>query len=301
MDLNPLALFYSNPIAITRGLSLLFVEVWVVLRLLSPGSQGTVLEDLFLVALKPRAEAACMELKAKTDGGVKKAGVEIVWGTDPETPPSAESMRGLESTSEGKQFYVLWLKDRYAYNIARLNEAYGLEAAAFTDLVESDFRSLDLKRSAVRADDADFAKILSDTAMQRAIQLVHACSGGAKLRWKPGAPESTALAESPPALQRVFVKRLHGQLIQQGKVFSAGPKDIDRLGRVPGVLRLGTMLHHWRSYRRVDELLDRPKLGPPTVRSAVQRIDQSQIARWGFNIHNVFEIVIAMQELAVKL
>jgi hypothetical protein len=77
------------------------------------------------------------------------------------------------------------LKDRYAYNIARLNEAYGLEAAAFTDLVESDFRTLDRSRSAVKQDDADFAKVLEETVAQRVAGLLESCAAGVKLRWEP--------------------------------------------------------------------------------------------------------------------
>jgi hypothetical protein len=76
------------------------------------------------------------------------------------------------------------LKDRYAYNIARLNEAYGLEAAAFTDLVESDFRTLDRSRSAVKKDDADFYNVLEETLAQRVATLLSRCATGVKIRWE---------------------------------------------------------------------------------------------------------------------
>jgi hypothetical protein len=153
-----------------------FLEVWISFRLLAAGAEGTVLEETFLSALRPRAAAVCQEWKAK-----KADGVSLVWGAK----PSAETMRKLDSNSEGKQFYVLWLKDRYSYNIARLNEAYGLEAAAFTDLVESDFRTLDRSRSAVKKDDADFYQVLEETLTQKTAVLLETCAPGLKLRWDP--------------------------------------------------------------------------------------------------------------------
>lgn len=151
----------------------MFLEVWITLRLLFVGEEGTVLEDSFLPSLNQRAEQACRDWKAK-----KADGIEVSWGN----APSAAAMRKLSSHSEGKQFYVLWLKDRYGYNIAKLNEAYGLEAAAFTDLVESDFRSLDPKRPAVVADDKGFLGVLTETATNKVKDALRNCSGGLKLK-----------------------------------------------------------------------------------------------------------------------
>lgn len=78
--------------------------------------------------------------------------MELRWGKD----FAAGDLRRLASSHDWKQFYVNWLKVRYAYNIAKLNAAYGLESTSFTDLTESDFKTLDAKREALKKDDKDF-------------------------------------------------------------------------------------------------------------------------------------------------
>ena len=65
-------------------------------------------------------------------------------------------IRALDSESDGKQAYVGFLKERYEYNIARLNEAYGLDAQSFTELTSLNFKSLDRTRKAVVEDDGVF-------------------------------------------------------------------------------------------------------------------------------------------------
>ncbi len=70
--------------------------------------------------------------------------------------------RGLDSEADGKQAYVGFLKERYEYNIVRLNEAYGLDAQSFTELTSLNFKSLDRTRKAVMEDDATFLASLRE-------------------------------------------------------------------------------------------------------------------------------------------
>ncbi len=68
----------------------------------------------------------------------------------------ADYARRQPAESELRQNYVAFLKERYSYTIGRVNEAYGLEAASFTDLTAIDFRPLDRTRAAVADDDKEF-------------------------------------------------------------------------------------------------------------------------------------------------
>jgi len=76
--------------------------------------------------------------------------------------------RSLPEESEGKQQYLLFLKETYGYNIGDLNAAYGLDSTSFTDLAIVNWRLLDLGRVAVRKDDEAFlssiAQVLCRTA-----------------------------------------------------------------------------------------------------------------------------------------
>lgn len=104
--------------------------------------------------------------------------MELRWGRD----FALSDLRRLSSSHDWKQFYVNWLKVRYAYNIARLNEAYGLESTSFTDLTESDFRRLDTQRAAVQKDDKDF---WGDFEEYLLAQVRSACPAAvAKVAWK---------------------------------------------------------------------------------------------------------------------
>lgn len=85
--------------------------------------------------------------------------------------PSREwvyAVRGMREETPAKQQYVQFLKDRYGYNIGRLNEAYGLDAGSFTELLTYDYRRLDPQRPAVRRDDEAFLKTLIDAALDAA-------------------------------------------------------------------------------------------------------------------------------------
>ena len=74
----------------------------------------------------------------------------------------------MREEAPAKQQYVQFLKDLYGYNIGRLNEAYGLEAGSFTELLSYDYRRLDAGREPVRRDDEAFLKILVTAALDAA-------------------------------------------------------------------------------------------------------------------------------------
>lgn len=78
------------------------------------------------------------------------------------------AVRRMREEAPAKQQYVQFLKDLYGYNIGRLNEAYGLEAGSFTELLTYDYRRLDAGREAVRRDDEAFLKILITAALDAA-------------------------------------------------------------------------------------------------------------------------------------
>ncbi len=101
---------------------------------------------LYAITLLPTQEPSCAAAPKGTGT------VELRWGGD----FAVGGLRRLGSSHDWKQFYVNWLKVRYAYNITKLNAAYGLESTSFTDLTESDFKTLDVKREAVQKDDKDF-------------------------------------------------------------------------------------------------------------------------------------------------
>jgi hypothetical protein len=85
--------------------------------------------------------------------------------------PSLEwvfAVRRMREDTPAKQQYVQFLKDLYGYNIGRLNEAYGLEAGSFTELLTYDYRRLDSKRAAVRHDDEAFLKTLINATLDAA-------------------------------------------------------------------------------------------------------------------------------------
>lgn len=81
-------------------------------------------------------------------------------------------VRSFTRGEEGKELYVQFLKDRYGYTIARVNEAYGTDVASFTELITMRF-------GGVAEDDAAFlAEMKSSwTAVVRA-----ACKAGVSVR-----------------------------------------------------------------------------------------------------------------------
>lgn len=103
-------------------------------------------EIAYALSLLPSQEPACTAVPSGTRS------VELRWAKQ----FAVGELRALTSSHDWKQFYVNWLKVRYAYNIGKLNAAYGLESTSFTDLTESDFKALDTNREAVQKDDKDF-------------------------------------------------------------------------------------------------------------------------------------------------
>jgi hypothetical protein len=83
--------------------------------------------------------------------------------------------RGLDSEADGKQAYVGFLKERYEYNIGRLNEAYGLDAQSFTELTSMNFKSLDRTRKAVVEDDTAFLFSLREIVDRVSREAVSRC------------------------------------------------------------------------------------------------------------------------------
>lgn len=74
--------------------------------------------------------------------------------------PPVRAIRGLVGGEDGKEIYVHFLKERYGYNIARVNEVYGREATSFTELLTDSFRDVDERRGKVVEDDAAFGEVL---------------------------------------------------------------------------------------------------------------------------------------------
>jgi len=146
-------------------------EIWVALALLQNGEGPRLLE----IDLAPRVEQACREVKK-----LEAVGLELEWGTTTGAPQIAT----MPSSADGKQFYIAWLKDRYAYNISRLNEAYGLDSTSFTDLTENNFLTVDRSRPKVVQDDRDFLTDLAATIKQRVDEMFQRCAPGVKTAWK---------------------------------------------------------------------------------------------------------------------
>jgi hypothetical protein len=152
-----------------------FAEIWIVLTLLNPGEGSRVLEPELDASLRLRVGRACE--KVKLEGAT---GAELVMGQE----TGARHLAMQNSATEGKQFYIAWLKDRYGYNIAKINEAYGLEMTSFSDLSESDFRQVDRKRKAVAEDDRLFLLDLESMLKQKVDEMFQACAAGFKTAWK---------------------------------------------------------------------------------------------------------------------
>jgi hypothetical protein len=81
-----------------------------------------------------------------------------------------DAVRRMPENAPAKQQYVQFLKDTYGYNIGVLNDAYGLDAGSFTELLTLDHRRFDARRPAIRRDDAAFLKILTAAALDAARQ-----------------------------------------------------------------------------------------------------------------------------------
>jgi len=74
--------------------------------------------------------------------------------------PPVSTIRGLTGGEDGKELYVQFLKDRYDYNITRVNQVYRQDASSFSELLGRDFRQADGASESVRRDDAAFLEML---------------------------------------------------------------------------------------------------------------------------------------------
>ena len=66
-----------------------------------------------------------------------------------------DAIRAEPASSTGKQLYIAFLKRRYGYQIAAVNDAYGTDASAFTELESSTFSGV--SRAKLLPDDLAFA------------------------------------------------------------------------------------------------------------------------------------------------
>lgn len=150
-------------------------DILVVLTILNPGDSPRVLEADFAPKLQVKVDRSCTLVRERA-----AVAVELEWGDG----AGAAAIATLPSSSEGKQFYIAWLKDRYRYNIAKINESYGTEATSFSDLSENDFRKIDRSRPAVAEDDKLFLSDLEEMLKQKVDKLFQACSPAPKTAWK---------------------------------------------------------------------------------------------------------------------
>lgn len=101
------------------------------------------------------------------------------WTTQsPWTESWVSAIRRLPAGQSGKEQYLVFLKETYAYNIASLNQAYALDATSFTDLASIDFSKLDETRAAVRVDDQQFLGWIAHTLFQTVAVELRRCDPG---------------------------------------------------------------------------------------------------------------------------
>lgn len=153
----------------------------------SPAGNGfpDVFDPAFQSELQRRVGNLCRE---RSDDRLL---IGYAWTDPPAAQPWVSAIRRLTPESAGKQIYIDFLKSKYGYNISRVNEGYGLEAGAFTDLMEGDFRGLDVKRATVQADDAEFRTILVERLYQLAASAFREAAPGRLL----AAPDSGTLVD----------------------------------------------------------------------------------------------------------
>lgn len=150
-------------------------DIFVLLTILNPGDAPQLLEADFAPKLRAKVDRSCTLVRQRA-----ATGVELEWGDG----AGAAAIATLPSSSEGKQFYIGWLKDRYRYNIAKINEAYGTESTSFSDLSENNFSKVDRSRPAVAEDDKLFLSDLEGMLKQKVDELFQACSPVPKTAWK---------------------------------------------------------------------------------------------------------------------
>ena len=142
--------------------------------------------ELITVAPDPfDDELVTAVLNAVLRGKQRSNLVGYTWSVSDWTPSRVTAMRKLITESAGKQQYVGFLKERYAYSIERVNQIYGLESTSFSDLLIESFAQLDLARPEVAAADRQF---LAETASRLAEAIagtLHTAHPGALLFSEP--------------------------------------------------------------------------------------------------------------------
>jgi len=137
---------------------------------------------------KQAAREACLAPKAKNFTGYR-------W----RLPAVAAELRLMTGASEGKQVYIGFLKTKYGYNIATLNQDYGTSAQSFTELTESPIR-VDATRLAIRKQDAEFDAPIRADMLDAILKALRECDpqhadGGIRLLLQTaisGAPGTAA-------------------------------------------------------------------------------------------------------------
>ncbi len=133
--------------------------------------------------LRSRIRAACQAARANPNF----IGYSLT--SAPEWDPAGvAAIRRLGPDHAAKQQYVDFLKDQYAYNIGRLNQAYGLDSPSFTDLAAFPFAGLDAARQAVRDDDHAFLGWIAEVLYRAAAEEHRRCDPNRRIFGNPPPP-----------------------------------------------------------------------------------------------------------------
>lgn len=163
--------------------------------------------------------------KAAELGRRRTALVGYTWPASPWTTARLTALRQLPAESAGKQQYVGFLKERYAYSIERVNAIYGLESTSFSDLLNESFAQLPTNQTAAAADDRQF---LSDTATRLAETLalaLKAAHPGALLFSEPVA-EAGIAAEAFASHAAVLVAAVYHPSAKAQVLLGPAPKPL---------------------------------------------------------------------------
>ncbi|MBM3725177.1 MAG: hypothetical protein FJW40_07105 [Acidobacteria bacterium] len=95
-------------------------------------------------------------------------------------PAWVRHFQKLGASTDGKQAYVGFLKDRYGYTITRFNEAYGVDFQSFTDLETFTFDGVDANRPAPNGDSREFIAALREIAARVSAEGLRGCGGAPK-------------------------------------------------------------------------------------------------------------------------
>ena len=143
---------------------------------------------LELITIRPDAfddELAAVVLKAVSRGKQRSNLLGYTWSVSDWTPSRVTAIRKLVTESAGKQQYVGFLKERYAYSIQRVNQIYGLESTSFSDLLIESFAQLDISRPEVVDDDRHFLVETASRLVETLAGTLHTAHLGALLFSEP--------------------------------------------------------------------------------------------------------------------